>query len=119
MPDDLAELMREPVAGIAYPSPGERWYGLATMAYANQSWGHTGTIENTHAMVVHRPDGMTWSILVSGNYPEETGDLAAIFQDAIDDAGINAPAPTTSTTTTTSTSTTVPPAQQASTTTTG
>ena len=119
LPDDLAELMREPVAGIAYPSPGERWYGLATMAYANQSWGHTGTIENTHAMVVHRPDGMTWSILVSGNYPEETGDLAAIFQEAIDDAGINAPAPTTSTTTTTSTSTTVPPAQQASTTTAG
>ena len=60
------------------------------MAYANQSWGHTGTVENTHAMVVHRPDGMTWSILVSGNYPR-TPDLAGIFQDAIDQAGIDAP----------------------------
>ena len=106
LPDDLAQLMRKPVAGIAYNSPTERWYGLATMAYANQSWGHTGTIENTHSMVVHRPDGMTWAILVSGNYPEETDDLEEIFQDAIDHAAIDAPAPTTSTTTTTSTTST-------------
>jgi D-alanyl-D-alanine carboxypeptidase len=121
LPDDLAKLMRKPVAGITYNSPSERWYGLATMAYANQSWGHTGTIENTHAMVVHRPDGMTWSILVSGNYPEETDDLAAIFQDAIDHAGIDAPAPTTSTTTTTTTTTTstLPTGRSTSTTSTG
>ena len=46
------------------------WYGLATIVYANGSWGHTGTIENTHAIVVHRPDGMTWAITVSGNVPE-------------------------------------------------
>lgn len=106
LPDDLTALMRRPMPGIHYSSPTELWYGLATIAYANQSWGHTGTVENTHAMVIHRPDGMTWSILVSGNYPEDTPDLAGIFQDAIDQAGIDAPAPTTSTTTTTSTSTT-------------
>ena len=49
---------------------------------------------------------MTWAILVSGNYPEETDDLEAIFQDAIDHAAIDAPAPTTSTTTTTTTTST-------------
>jgi D-alanyl-D-alanine carboxypeptidase len=106
LPDELAALMRRPVAGIAYSRPTERWYGLAMMGFADQSWGHTGTIENTHTMVVHRPDGMTWAILVSGNYPEETDDLFGIFQDAIDQAGIDAPAPTTSTTTTTTTTTT-------------
>jgi D-alanyl-D-alanine carboxypeptidase len=106
LPDDLAQLMRKPVSGIVYNSPTERWYGLATIAFANQSWGHTGTVENTHSMVVHRPDGMTWAILVSGNYPEETDDLEEIFQDAIDHAAIDAPAPTTSTTTTTSTTST-------------
>ena len=106
LPDELVELMRKPLTGIDYPSTPERWYGLATMGYDNLSWGHTGTVENTHAMVVHRPDGMTWSILVSGNYPEDTPDLAAIFQNAVDQAGIIAPAPTSSTTTTTSTTTT-------------
>jgi D-alanyl-D-alanine carboxypeptidase len=106
LPDDLVALMRRPLTGIEYPATPERWYGLATMAYANQSWGHTGTIENTHAMVVHRPDGMTWSILVSGNYPEDTPDLAGIFQEAIDQSGIDAPAPTTSTTTTTTSTST-------------
>ncbi|WP_162942537.1 serine hydrolase domain-containing protein [Desertimonas flava] len=106
LPDELTTLMRRQVPGIVYRDPYSQWYGLATIAYANQSWGHTGTVENTHSMVVHRPDGMTWALLVSGNYPEESSDLAAILQDAIDQAGIAAPAPTTSTTTTTTTTTT-------------
>ena len=25
--------------------------------YENDGWGHTGTIQNTHAMVLHQPDG--------------------------------------------------------------
>jgi len=103
LPADLAELMRQPIPGIAYNDPSRQWYGLATIVDANGSWGHTGTIENTHAMVQHRPDGMTWAVFVSGNVPESTGDLAAIFQAAIDQAGIDAPAPTTTTTTTTTT----------------
>ena len=104
--DETALMMRRAQSGIAYNRPFEQWYGLAMIAYANLSFGHTGTIENTHAIVIHRPDGMTWSIIISGNYPEETDDLIGIFQDAIDQAGIDAPAPTTTTTTTTTTSTT-------------
>ena len=69
--DSLTALMRRAQPGIAYRHPAEQWYGLATIVYANGSWGHTGTIENTHAMVVHRPDGMTWAITVSGNVPDE------------------------------------------------
>jgi D-alanyl-D-alanine carboxypeptidase len=104
--DETSLMMKQAQPGIAYNRPFEQWYGLATIVYANHSWGHTGTIENTHAVVMHRPDGMTWSLLVSGNYPQETDDLIGIFQDAIDQAGIDAPAPTTTTTTTTSTTTT-------------
>jgi D-alanyl-D-alanine carboxypeptidase len=104
--DATTSMMRQAQSGIAYDNPLERWYGLATIVFANRSWGHTGTIENTHTIVMHRPDGMTWSLLVSGNYPDETDDLIDIFQDAIDQAGIDAPAPTTTTTTTTSTTTT-------------
>lgn len=106
LPPDLAELMRQAVTGIEYRDPAERWYGLATIVFANRSWGHTGTVENTHSIVLHRPDGMTWALLVSGNTPEETDDLIGIFQAAVDRAGIPAPAPTTSTTTTTTTTTT-------------
>lgn len=127
LPDELALLMRQRVPGIAYNDPTVQWYGLAMIAYADQSWGHTGTVENTHSMAVHRPDGMTWALFVSGNYPENSADLARILQDAIDQAGIAAPAPTTSTTTTTTTTTTTlaptttpapPPADPAATTTT-
>ena len=39
-------------------------------------------------MVVDRPDGVTWSVLVSGEYPWETNDLRSIFDRAIDAAGI-------------------------------
>ena len=111
LPAELSALMRRPEPGIEYNDPSERWYGLATIVFANQMWGHTGTIENTHTVVFHRPDGMTWALFVSGNHPAETDDLIEIFQNAVDRAGIPAPAPTTSTTTTTtttSTTTTVP-----------
>jgi D-alanyl-D-alanine carboxypeptidase len=106
LPGELASMMRRPVPGITYHDPLWQWYGLATIAYADQSWGHTGTVENTHAVVRHRPDGMTWALFVSGNHPEDSDDLARMFQEALDQSGIDAPAPTTSTTTTTSTTST-------------
>ena len=58
------------------------------MVFGDGTFGHTGTIENTHAMVVDRPDGVTWSVLVSGEYPGNTGNLRRIFDRSIEDAGV-------------------------------
>jgi D-alanyl-D-alanine carboxypeptidase len=79
--------MRTPVVTAARPD-ATRGYGLGLMVFGDGSFGHTGTVENTHAMVVDRPDGVTWSILVSGEYPGETGNLAGIFDRAVADAGV-------------------------------
>ena len=74
--------------GGAEPPVRERWYGLGQIVYADGSWGHTGTVENTHAMALVRPDGVTWTILVSGEYPENTARLREIFDEAVGAAGI-------------------------------
>ena len=80
------ELMRQP-AGPPTPTPG-RGYGLGLMVFGDGSFGHTGTVENTHAIVVDRPDGVTWSVLVSGEYPGDSSNLRDIFDDALAAAGI-------------------------------
>jgi D-alanyl-D-alanine carboxypeptidase len=61
-------------------------YGLGLINYENDTWGHTGTIQNTHAMVLHQPDGLTWAITVSGNNPSNTGSLRTIMRGALADA---------------------------------
>jgi D-alanyl-D-alanine carboxypeptidase len=61
-------------------------YGLGLINYENDSWGHTGTIQNTHAMVLHQPDGMTWAITVAGGVPSNTGSLRSIVHAALADA---------------------------------
>jgi D-alanyl-D-alanine carboxypeptidase len=68
-------------------SPG-RWYGLGLIGFTDGTWGHTGTLESVRAMVLHRPDGMTWSILVSGAAPGDSDDLRAIFDDVAAKAGV-------------------------------
>ena len=71
------ELMRQPAPPpVDLPDP-DQWYGLGLIVYADGAWGHTGTIENTHAMVLRRPDGVTWSVLVSGETPWESEQPAA------------------------------------------
>jgi D-alanyl-D-alanine carboxypeptidase len=61
-------------------------YGLGLINYENDSWGHTGTIQNTHAMVLHQPDGMTWAITVAGGVPSNTGSLRSIVHAALAEA---------------------------------
>jgi D-alanyl-D-alanine carboxypeptidase len=92
---ELAALMPIPMAGVSFPDPGQRLYGLGTIVWPDGSWGHTGTVEATHAMVAHRPDGVTWSILVSGETPAETESLRDVFADALAGAGITLTAPLT------------------------
>ena len=59
-------------------------YGLGLFNYPDGSFGHTGTIESTHAMVVSRPDRITWALMVNGEYPANTSDLKAIVDHALD-----------------------------------
>ncbi len=83
----VVDLMRTPVVTASRPDP-TRGYGLGMMVFGEGAVGHTGTVENTHAMVVDRADGVTWSVLVSGEYPGNTGNLAGIFDRSIEDAGV-------------------------------
>ena len=58
-------------------------YGLGVINYDGDAWGHTGTLQNTHAMVLVQPDGVTWAITVSGEYPSSSGQLRSIMRRAL------------------------------------
>jgi D-alanyl-D-alanine carboxypeptidase len=87
LPAELSAAMRQ-VLDVHYPEPSERRYGLGIVVWPDGSWGHTGTVENTHTMLVRRPDGVTWCILVSGDVPESTEDLREVFDRALGQSGI-------------------------------
>ncbi len=61
---------------MIFDQPLDTGLGAAT-------FGHTGTLESTHAMFVRRPDGLTWAITVSGDYPGSTRDLETIMDNAL------------------------------------
>lgn len=66
------------------PTGGEpSGYGLGLINYGSGTFGHTGTIENTHAMVLVQPDGVTWAVTVSGNSPSESEALRGIVQGSL------------------------------------
>ena len=81
----MADLMH--AAGVPLTS-ADRWYGLGLICFTDGTWGHTGTLESAHAMVLHRNDGITWSILVAGDTPKESDDLRDMFNDVIAKAGV-------------------------------
>ena len=56
---------------------------MGLLLYPDGSWGHTGTIESTHAVVVNRPDGLTVAILISGKFPSNTDDLLPLIDLAV------------------------------------
>ena len=58
-------------------------YGLGLRLFVGGEWGHSGSIENVHAIVVHRPDGLVVSVLVNGTKPKETDDLIGAINDAV------------------------------------
>lgn len=74
--DELLVRMRQPPLGR---SGG---YGLGLILYPDGSVGHTGTLESTHAMVVSRPDGVTWAVLVNGEHPRESAALRTMVDRA-------------------------------------
>ncbi len=75
---EMASAMRYRVP-TAEPPAG---YGLGLINY-DVGYGHTGTIQNTHAMVLVQPDGVTWAVTVSGEYPSDTPQLRSIVRNAL------------------------------------
>lgn len=74
-----------PESMLAMRPPHAGGYGLGLIGYAS-GWGHTGTIQNTHAMVLAQPDGVTWAVAVSGEHPGESSHLANIVAAALAEA---------------------------------
>jgi D-alanyl-D-alanine carboxypeptidase len=77
--------MRVPVTvPVEVPAPVNGWsYGLGLILFGDGSWGHTGTIESTHSIVINRPDGLTVSVLVSGKIPSNTDHLQQVIDLAV------------------------------------
>lgn len=77
--DDSMRALRYRAVNAQPPSG----YGLGIINYGADAWGHTGTIQNAHSMVLVQPDGVTWAITVSGEYPSESGNLRGMFRSAL------------------------------------
>lgn len=80
-PDTLSAMARPPAGSSAS-------YGLGLMVFPDRAVGHTGTVENTRAMAVVRPDGIAWAAMVNGEHPGSSGDLRRIVDGALVAAGI-------------------------------
>ena len=77
-PDSMATMRYTVPTGL--PPDG---YGLGIINYPGDAWGHTGTIEHAHSMVLVQPDGVTWAISVSGETPGDTEALRSIVGSAM------------------------------------
>jgi len=78
----------EPATTTTIPADPTSGYGMGLMIFDAEddvalSFGHTGTLESTHAMFARRPDGLTWAVTVSGDYPASTRDLAKFVDNAL------------------------------------
>jgi D-alanyl-D-alanine carboxypeptidase len=76
---DLLQRMQQPPFDRPVEGVG---YGLGVFVYEDGSIGHTGTLESTHAMVLSRPDGVTWALLVNGEYPSSSRSIVSIMDRA-------------------------------------
>lgn len=75
-----------PVDLLAEMQPaGPGQFGLGLIGYPG-GFGHTGTIQNAHSMVLAQPGGLTWAVTVSGEYPGESARLAGIVGAALAEA---------------------------------
>lgn len=76
-------LSPELMAAMQPPAGGG--YGLGLIRYPG-GWGHTGTIQNVHAMLLAQPDGVTWAVTVAGESPSESSHLQSIVRAALAEA---------------------------------
>lgn len=65
------------------PAASDRGYGMGAILYGGGAAGHTGTVESTHAMVLDRADNVSWAVVVSGEAPSESVELARIVDRAL------------------------------------
>lgn len=87
--DDAATETSAPPTTV--PAPPTSGYGMGLMIFDKlpdggidtATFGHTGTLESTHAMFVRRPDGITWAVTISGDYPASTREIATIMDNAL------------------------------------
>ncbi len=75
-PETVAMMLRTPAGA-------DRGYGMGMILYGGGTFGHTGTIESTHAMVFDRADDVTWAVTVSGENPSDTPRLAGMVDRAL------------------------------------
>ncbi len=73
-------LLMETPTGAQY---GQRGYGLGVISYGDGRYGHTGTIENTHAMVLDRGDGVTWADHCRWALPGRHASLGVDYQPSV------------------------------------
>lgn len=83
---ETAALMAEPAVGVT--RAWTEWYGLGLRCWRDGTFGHTGTVESSRSMMVHRPDGITWALVAAGNVPGETDNLRGIVDRALDQVGV-------------------------------
>lgn len=77
--------------------PDEDWtYGLGVRIFAGGVWGHSGTLENTHDMVVWFPDGTVVALLVNGEEPSDSDRLIDTIRRALSPESSDEPVPPTS-----------------------
>ena len=91
-PSDDDEAAGQPApTTTSEPAPPTQGYGMGLRIFdapptggtADATFGHTGTLESTHAMFVRRPDGITWAVTISGEYPASTPEIATIMDNAL------------------------------------
>lgn len=77
----LAAMRARPATDVETP---DVWYGLGLISYdGGSSYGHTGSLQGSRTMAVHRPDGLTWSIMVNARFSDHGDILRALMDRAI------------------------------------
>jgi len=75
----------DPTVPAPAPTGG---YGMGLMIFGPGGFGHTGTVESTHAMTARDASGRVWAITVSGDHPSSSRDLAGIIGEALRYSGV-------------------------------
>jgi D-alanyl-D-alanine carboxypeptidase len=79
-------LAPETMRAMRYRVPGPlppTGYGLGLINYDGDAYGHTGTIQHSHSMLLVQPDGVTWAVTVSGEHPSDSPQLRGMVRGAL------------------------------------
>ncbi|HEX9259342.1 MAG TPA: serine hydrolase domain-containing protein [Acidimicrobiales bacterium] len=80
----VQQMLAKPSVGPGTWSPYNPWYGLGLIVFdQGHAWGHTGTVEGSRSMVLHRDDGVTWAVLIAGRVSYSTAQLRSIMDEAV------------------------------------